>query len=319
MSLHPYSIENYSQNDFEKFVVLCRDTYIVDPGGYELNPSFLEKMLKRPHYSPYLDLFLAKWNEDVVGFLNIIPELRIGRVILNGFVHPRHRQRGLATKMVHSALERAEALKGKVVHVCLSESNKAAQALMRKLDFTSVRCFLELEMNISKDLKAETDRRFIDFDHFRSGEEAMLTAIQNKCFTGTWGFCPNTAEEIKYYLDLPESQLKDVIAVRSRKDESIIGYCWAQIMKSKNTANFKKKGRIHMFGIDPGHQGKGLGKALLLAGLHYLKEKGAEEVELTVDKENKEAFSLYISLGFKKISTSIWYEKRLKTSMRYPL
>ncbi len=314
MRLHPYSVQNYSPNDYEKLLSFCTDTHIVYPGGYEFNPSFLEKMLRRPNYTPYLDLFLAKRNEDVVGFLNVTTELRIARVILDGFVHPRHRRRRLATRMFHSALERAAALKGKVAHVCLSESNEAAQALMRKLDFTSVRCFLELKMSLPKNLKTEANWQLADFDHFKSGEEDILAALQNKCFSGTWGFCPNTTEEIIYYLDLTGSRLKDIITVRSSKDQSVIGYCWMQITKGRNTPHFKSKGRIHMFGIDPGYQGKGLGKALLQAGLQYLKEKGIEEAELTVDRKNKEALSLYRSFGFKKISTSLWYERRLKKS-----
>lgn len=313
MSLYPYSIKNYSSDDFEKLAIFCRDAQLFDQSGYESPLFLLEKILRRPQYSPHLDLFLAKWNEDMVGFLNLTPELRIGRVILNGFVNPGHRRLGLATEMLCSALKRAEALKGKVVHVCLSEGNTAGQSLMKKWCFSPVRHFLNLQINLAKDLKKEADQIPDQFDHFLPGKEARLAALQNRCFAGTWGFCPNTAEEIKYYLDLTDSRLKDVLAARTRKNENIIGYCWTQMLTRAKTARSGRKGRIHMFGVDPNYQGKGIGKALLIEGLHYLKNKGAEDVELTVDKKNKGALALYSSLGFKRKSVSIWYEKGLES------
>lgn len=311
MSLYPYSIKNYYQNDFEKLVKFCRENNISGQEREEGASSFLEKKLKRPCYSPSQDLFLAHWNKKVVGFLNVTPEMRIGRIILDAFVHPDHRRLGLATKMFNYGLKRAAIIQAKVVHVRLSESNVPAKALMRELDFTPARCFLELEIGLSETFRKAMPLSSVEISHFKPGEEARLTFIQNKCFTGMWGFCPNTKEEIRYYLDLTESRLKDVIAARLRKDKSIIGYCWTQMLGKSNKAFLKNKGRIHMFGIDPDYQGKGLSRMLLLSGLHYLKEKGAEVVELTVDKENERALPLYRSLGFKTISASLWYEKRL--------
>jgi mycothiol synthase len=67
-----------------------------------------------------------------------------------------------------------------------------------------------------------------------------------------------------------------------------------------------------MMGVDPDYRGRGLGRQLLLAGLSYLKSKDLRRVELTVDSENKEACTLYKSVGFKLWTSSLWYEKRLE-------
>jgi mycothiol synthase len=66
-----------------------------------------------------------------------------------------------------------------------------------------------------------------------------------------------------------------------------------------------------MLGVDPDYRGSGLGRKLLLAGLSYLKRKGLQIAELTVDSENKVACALYKSMGFKPWTSSLWYEKRL--------
>jgi mycothiol synthase len=64
-----------------------------------------------------------------------------------------------------------------------------------------------------------------------------------------------------------------------------------------------------MLGTDPEHQGKGIGRTLLLAGLNLLHRRGLQVAELTVDSENTTACSLYESLGFQVQARSIWYEK----------
>jgi ribosomal protein S18 acetylase RimI-like enzyme len=66
-----------------------------------------------------------------------------------------------------------------------------------------------------------------------------------------------------------------------------------------------------MLGVDPDYRWKGLGRQLLLAGLSYLKNKGLRVVELTVDRGNTVAYALYKSVGFKLLTSSLWYEKKL--------
>ncbi|MBW1888228.1 MAG: GNAT family N-acetyltransferase, partial [Deltaproteobacteria bacterium] len=90
-----------------------------------------------------------------------------------------------------------------------------------------------------------------------------------------------------------------------------IGYCWTIINSEENSALKIKKGRIHMMGVDPDYRGKGLGKAVLSAGLTHLMERGIELAELTVDSSNTVACSLYKSVGFEIRATTLWYEKDL--------
>ena len=57
-------------------------------------------------------------------------------------------------------------------------------------------------------------------------------------------------------------------------------------------------GEVYVLGIDPAHRGKGLGRALTLAGLHRLRALGLPAALLYVDTSNTPAIALYRSLGF---------------------
>lgn len=247
--------------------------------------------------------------DRIVGFLDMTPELRIARIILEGLIHPDHRRKGLARRLFTIALRRAENVGAEVLHTCVSESDRGAVAFLEKVGLIPVRQYLNLEMDLSLVPKRTLFQIKVRMRHLRPGEEEQLTAIQNRCFSGTWGFCPNTTEEIRFYLEWTDSQLRDIIVAESKEDQNIIGYCWTHQLTSEDSS--RKRGRIHMFGVSPEYQGKGVGRMLLLEGLHDLKEKEAEVVELTVDKENRPACSLYQSLEFKTIASYLWFEKKL--------
>lgn len=57
-------------------------------------------------------------------------------------------------------------------------------------------------------------------------------------------------------------------------------------------------GHVMNLAIDPPYRRRGLGTELLQAGLEYLKDLGAQRVELEVRTQNREAIQLYRKFGF---------------------
>ena len=57
-------------------------------------------------------------------------------------------------------------------------------------------------------------------------------------------------------------------------------------------------GEVYVVAIDPRAQGRGLGRALTLAGLHHLAGLGLREVLLYVESDNAPAVRVYAGLGF---------------------
>ena len=52
--------------------------------------------------------------------------------------------------------------------------------------------------------------------------------------------------------------------------------------------------------VDPDHQGKGLGAALLLDGLDWLRRRGARHAIVNTQEANLNALALYERLGFRR-------------------
>jgi mycothiol synthase len=66
-------------------------------------------------------------------------------------------------------------------------------------------------------------------------------------------------------------------------------------------------GEVYVIGVDPAEQGTGLGRALTLLGLHYLRDRGMDEVMLYVEESNAAAIRLYESLGFSRAASDVMY------------
>jgi mycothiol synthase len=207
-------------------------------------------------------------------------------------------------------MRRARELGVKRMQIGILEDNLVAKRFVSNLGFKFVRRFLELKLEACNIDLPDVEHAALITRGLRAGEEAELTRLQNRSFVGTWGFNPNTTEEIVYRLSLSSSSLEDVIMVY--EEEKPIGYCWTEVNAEMNAVLGEKRARIHMMGVDPNYQRKGIGKDILMVGVAHLKNNGIEVVELTVDSGNQPARSLYGSVGFEVYSTTEWYEKAVR-------
>jgi mycothiol synthase len=73
--------------------------------------------------------------------------------------------------------------------------------------------------------------------------------------------------------------------------EQLAGFCWTK----RHPGDV---GEIHVIGVDPAYQRRGIGRAIVVEGLWYLAGVGCTSGMLYVDTKNRSALDLYQSLGF---------------------
>ena len=302
-----YIIRNYSSNDFDKYVQLYVESEQLEPSGRFISAQGLSDNIGRPNFAPETDLYVAELGGNLVGCLSVTLEPGIQRALLDGLVHPHHRHKGIATELFSSGLQRVRKSGITSVQASVLETNVSAKGLLNHLAFTFIRHFLEMRLDINSVRLPTAGQGAVNSRGLKQGEENLLTEIQNRCFNDTWGFNPNTEEEIAYRLNMHGRSPKDVIL--TCLDDRPIGYCWTIIDIAANKNNVKWIGLVHMLGVDPAYRQQEIGKSVLLNGLEDLKAKGIDIVELTVDSENPAACSLYESVGFEVIARLAWYEK----------
>ena len=307
---HPiYIIRNYHTQDFDKLVQMTVEVRDLEQTECLISPLDLIESVSQLNHSFENNLFVAESTGEMVGYADVRPELNIGRVVFKWLIQPKHREGSLSAMLLDRAIARTRELGIMSIHANILQDSPMAKQLLTTMGFTFIRRFLELRLDLSKTLLPDISKICPPCRPLRPGEEERLTQLQNRSFTGSWGYNANTVEGIAYRLHLPNSSPEDIIlGLDSNKP---IGYCWTRVNFWKNKNAGEGSGRIYMLGVDPDYRGRGLGRQLLLAGLSYLKSKGLRVVELTVDSENKGACVLYKSVGFDLWTSSLWYEKRL--------
>jgi len=302
-----FVIRNYSSSDFDRladFYGRTAEHASLLGNNYS---EFLIQKLKRPGYDPSKNFFVAEKKKELIGYADLVYEKQIKRAVADIFVYSPYRHQGLGREFMDRLLRRSRDLRALSLQSNVPEFNHEASSFLLKQKFSFVRYFHTLQMDISKILFMDLDLKDIVFKNFRIGEEEELTALQNKIFSGSWGFCPNTVEDIKYYLQLTGCRIDEVMCIEANGRK--IGYVWPHSLPKENGKIHK---RIHMLGVDTEFRGKGLGKKLLQTAIYQMGKQGAKTVILTVDSENTPAVPLYDSLGFKLKSRSAWYEREIK-------
>jgi mycothiol synthase len=74
-------------------------------------------------------------------------------------------------------------------------------------------------------------------------------------------------------------------------DDRVAGFCWTK-------RHSPALGEVHVIGVHPDYQGRGLGRSIVIEALWYLAGEGCQTGMLYVDTANQTALDLYQSLGF---------------------
>jgi len=297
------TIRNFHLHDLTAYIQLVNEIDEVDGLGKATSMEYIKQRLGQPGYYAEEDLFLAELDGCLVGYADTVRELEIGRVILDVAVHQIHRGRGVGSKLLEIAIDNGRKLGAKVVHIPVAQGVEAGEHFVGKRGFRVVRRHWQMSLAEYGGGALQIPSGF-ELRHLLPGDEESLCALQNLAFIGSWGFRPNTVKEIRYLMNTSWCRPEGVLFINEGQRK--VGYCWTM-----DDPTDKEKGYIRMMGVNPAYRGQGLGRAILVAGIEYLRKRGLKEIELLVDSRNHSAKRLYQSAGFKRKGTTLWYQRNL--------
>ena len=271
----------------------------------EFSHQLMSQTLAHPSCVPEDNCFVAESSDgQLIGYALVSPEIPIGRAVASGGVLAEHRNAGVGRALIRRIGEYVEGLGVSVFHIQASVDSKYARRLLESDGFVHVKDYWQMrwENGTLPPINLPNGYRLRPFQ--LDQDEAELTSIQNAAFGAHWGFNPNTVEEIAARVRMESTDPEGIIFISN--GASLAGYNWTL----RNENDHGSVGFVAMTGVHPNYRGKGLGTAVVVTGMEYLRQQGVDGIELEVDSTNTPAVELYRKLGFKPVNHTVWYEKQ---------
>jgi ribosomal protein S18 acetylase RimI-like enzyme len=109
----------------------------------------------------------------------------------------------------------------------------------------------------------------------------------------------------------------DLVAVAP--DGSLAAYCFCAIHPEENRLSGRADGVTDPLATHPAHQGRGLARALLAAGMTLLRARGVERAVLGTSSDNRAMQAVAQAVGYRIASERVWFTWRAPAADRADL
>lgn len=247
---------------------------------------------------------LAADGDEVVGYLDLTPAGEDTPAMAELVVHPAARRRGIGTAMIRAGLPEG----GADARIWAHGNLEPARATAARLDLVVVRELLQMRRPLA-DLPPTPPVSDVRITTYTGPEDdAALLRVNNAAFAwhpeqGGW-----TEAEIAERRDEPWFDPAGLFLAHDEHTGELVGFHWTK-------THSDTLGEVYVVGVDPAAQGRGLGAALTLTGLHHLAGRlggnGRDAaVMLYVESGNTAAVKTYRRLGFEVVNVDAAYTSR---------
>ncbi len=229
---------------------------------------------------------------EIAGYAYLDPPSADGEMTSELVIHPDRRRQGLGRAL---AGEVAAAASGHVLRVWAHGDQPAAAALARTAGFERFRALWQMRRSLREPLDrpvvpaGRTLRTFVP-----GQDEDDWLSLNGRAFAKH----PEQGGWTRHDLELREREpwFEPEGFFIAETDGLMAGFHWTKVHPPGEEG--PGLGEVYVVGVDPAEQGSGLGRALTLAGLHHLRDRGMVQAMLYVDEDNVPAIRMYEALGF---------------------
>jgi mycothiol synthase len=261
--------------------------------------------------APAVHLF-ARVGGVLVGYAHVDTTDAVEGASAELAVHPLHRRRGTGRALVKAAMKVADERSDGRLRLWAHGDHPSASALAISLGFHRTRVLFQMRRSLLAPVAEPVLPAGVHLRSFRPGQddEAWL-AMNGSAFAdhpeqGKW-----TLDDLRVRLHEPWFD-PDGFLLAVDASEKLIGFHWTKVHgELRNDPDGAAQhahepiGEVYVLGVSPDAKGRGLGAALTLAGLRYLRGRGLTQAMLYVDESNHRAVALYERLGFVRWATDV--------------
>jgi mycothiol synthase len=223
-------------------------------------------------------------------------------------VDPVARREGIGRLIITTLLELTA---GQDLRLWAHGEQAAAGRLARSMGFEHSRVLWQMRRSLFAPLSSTALPPGCTIRPFVPGvDDEVWLAINSRAFAdlpdqGTW-----TLDDLRRRMAEPWFSADGFLIAEC--GGTVAGFHWTKVhgRRSSGGHDHDAIGEVYVVGVDPDFAGRGLGRALTLAGLHHLRGLGLSQAMLYVDARNTSAIRLYEGLGFSRWDTDVLYRHR---------
>ncbi len=244
-------------------------------------------------------LLVIKDNQ-VIGYAHLDQTDLVAGPSVELVVDPSYRGKGVGKALLSEAIK----ICGKSLRLWVHGEQEAAYSLAASFNFEKIRTVLQMSKSLTDIHPLPVLDKEIIIRSFLPGIDSDdWLELNNKVFKdhpeqGGWQL-----SDLNHRLSEEWFDEKGFFIVE--KNKQVIASTWTKVHGEHSHDHGSGQshahpaiGEIYITAVDPEYAGLGIGKALTITALNYLKYQGLTDAILYVDFQNKAALSLYNSLGF---------------------
>lgn len=309
-----YTIRKMGETDIPALVDFYNALEVTEPTEENYSVAEYQQAYNHPDSQYYTRLMVHLANDDgsedqLIGYGLVFKPDSDTASWSRLHVLPEYRNRGVGTALYHQ-LEDIVSRNGSLAwHVAPHQSYTLGIAFWQRRGFVVDRYGWQMRLPAAVTVPQPQIPDGFTVRSFVPGQdEEALWWVSNESFVEHHWHHPATLEELVYWTQQPGFRPSDIFFACD--GDKVAGYCWTGISEAEIARRGIAVGWIHDLGVIPAYQRRGLGRTLLLMGIHYLRQR-VSIVELSVEGKNRKALPLYESVGFAPYSGQVNMEKLL--------